>query len=344
MAGKASDPVSLECEYMNSFRSSARLGTAQSNTNTELRRRRVWKSEKYVPILMLLPSLAAIAIFVYGFIAWTGYVSLTQWNTLVKNLTFAGFSNYQFLFNDFRFQSDFRNTIVFTALFIAGGMIIGLFLAVMVDRKVRGEAFFRNIFVFPMALSFIVTGVVWQWILNPTTGINLLLKSLGVSNVPSWFVSTEIVPKIHFGQIDMGIPVAIIAVAIAAIWQMSGFAMAMYLAGLRGISEDLREAARVDGATEWQVLRKVILPQLKPITMSLIIILAHISLKIFDLVYAMTGPGAMFVTDVPGVYMFETTFRGNHYAQGAGIAMIMLLLVSLLIVPYLILNMRKEES
>lgn len=302
------------------------------------------KSEKLVPVAMLLPSIVAIAIFVYGFIAWTGYVSLSEWNTLVKNLTFAGFSNYAFLFNDFRFQADLRNTVMFTALFIAGGMLVGLSLAVMVDRKIKGEAFFRNIFVFPMALSFVVTGVVWQWILNPTTGVNLLLKSLGVTNVPNWFISTEIIPKISMGQIDFGLPVAIIAVVIAAIWQTSGFAMAMYLAGLRNISEELREAARVDGATEWQVLRKVILPQLKPITMSLIIILAHISLKIFDLVYAMTGPGAMFVTDVPGVYMFETTFRGNHYAQGAGIAMIMLLLVSLLIIPYLISNLRKGED
>lgn len=316
----------------------------QTESRKLLRRRSIWKSEKLVPVFMLLPSIAAIAIFVYGFIAWTGYVSLTEWNTLVKNLTFAGLSNYSFLFQDFRFQSDLRNTIMFTALFIAGGMFVGLSLAIMVDRKIKGEAFFRNIFVFPMALSFVVTGVVWQWILNPTTGVNLLLKSLGVTDLPSWFVSTMIIPDLPIGQIDFGLPVAIIAVAIAAIWQMSGFAMAMYLAGLRNISEELREAARVDGATEWQVLRKVILPQLKPITMSLIIILAHISLKIFDLVYAMTGPGAMFVTDMPGVYMFETTFRGNHYAQGAGIAMIMLMLVSLLIIPYLISNLRKGED
>jgi len=324
---------------MSAIRSNEELTAKQPGT---LLRRP--KSEKLLPILMLLPSILAIAVFVYGFIGWTGYVSLTEWNTLVKNLNFAGFSNYQFLFNDFRFQSDLRNTVVFTALFIAGGMLTGMLLAVMVDRKIRGEAFFRNVFVFPMALSFIVTGVVWQWILNPTTGVNLLLKSLGFTTVPRWFVSTEIFPKISIGQIDVGIPAAIIAVAIAAIWQMSGFAMAMYLAGLRNISDDLREAARVDGAAEWQVLWKIILPQLKPITMSLIIILAHISLKIFDLVYAMTGPGAMFVTDVPGVYMFETTFRGNHYAQGAGIAMIMLLLVSVLIIPYLISNLRKGEG
>ncbi|WP_245987675.1 carbohydrate ABC transporter permease [Cohnella lupini] len=304
----------------------------------------IHRSERAIPILMLLPSVLAIAIFVYGFISWTGYVSFTDWNTLVRTSHFIGFDNYKFLFQDFRFQSDLRNTLAFTVLFIGLTMLCGLFLARMVDSKIKGEALFRNIFIFPMALSFIVTGVVWQWVLNPTTGINLALKSMGVSNPPKWFTSTLIIPKLHLGLIDFGLPVAIIAVALAAVWQMSGFAMAMYLAGLRSISEDLRESARIDGATEKQVFRKIVLPQLKPISMSLIIILAHISLKIFDLIYAMTGPGAMFVTDVPGVYMFETTFRGNHYAQGSGIAMIMLLLVSLLIVPYLISSFRKERE
>jgi glucose/mannose transport system permease protein len=302
------------------------------------------RSEKVIPILMILPSVAAIAVFVYGFISWTGYVSFTDWNTLVKTSHFVGLDNYKFLFQDFRFQSDLRNTLAFTVLFIGLTMVCGLFLAKMVDSKIKGEAFFRNVFIFPMALSFIVTGVVWQWVLNPTTGVNLALKSLGVSDTPKWYTSTWIIPKFHLGLIEFGLPVAVIAVVMAAVWQMSGFAMAMYLAGLRSISEDLREAARIDGATERQIFRQVILPQLKPISMSLIIILAHISLKIFDLVYAMTGPGAMFVTDVPGVYMFETTFRGNHYAQGSGIAIIMLLLVSLLIVPYLISSFRKERG
>nr|WP_241242864.1 sugar ABC transporter permease [Paenibacillus whitsoniae] len=296
------------------------------------------------PILMILPSFVVIGIFVYGFIAWTGYVSFTDWNTLVKSSNWIGFDNYRFLFQDFRFQSDLRNTLFFTALFIGLSMMVGLFLARIVDTKVRGEVFFRNVFIFPMALSFIVTGVIWQWILSPKTGVNLILKNIGFTHVPDWFVSTQIIPKVHTGQIDFGMPMAIIAVVVAAVWQMTGFAMAMYLAGLRAIPEDLREAARVDGAAERQIFRKVILPQLKPISMSLIIILAHVSLKIFDLIYAMTGPGAMFVTDVPGMYMFETTFRGNHYAQGAGIAMVMLLLVSLVIVPYLISAFRKEKS
>jgi glucose/mannose transport system permease protein len=302
------------------------------------------KSERIIPILMIMPSLVAIAVFVYGFISWTGYVSFTDWNTLVKSSNIIGLDNYKFLFDDFRFQSDLRNTLAFTVLFIGFTMLCGLLLARMVDAKIRGESFFRNVFIFPMALSFVVTGVVWQWVLNPTTGINLVLKSMGISNVPKWFTSTEIIPNIPVGQIEFGLPLAIIAVVLAAVWQMCGFAMAMYLAGLRSIADDLREAARVDGATEGQIFRKVILPQLKPISMSLIIVLAHISLKIFDLIYAMTGPGAMFVTDVPGVYMFETTFRGNHYAQGAGIAMVMLLLISLLIVPYLISSFRKEKA
>jgi glucose/mannose transport system permease protein len=337
----ASDPIFQECEHMSASRTTAEL---QANPEFAVKpRRSVWKSERWIPILMLLPSLFLIGIFVYGFIAWTGFVSFTAWKSMVKNFDFVGLSNYKLLFQDFRFQSDMRNTLMFTIIFIAITMIIGMFLALMVDRKVRGETFFRNVFIFPMALSFIVTGVVWQWILNPTTGVNLILKALGIVNVPQWYISTDVVPHIQLGQIEFGLPIAIIAVAIAAVWQMSGFAMAMYLAGLRSISDDLREAARVDGASEWQLIRKVIIPQLRPISMSLIIILAHISLKIFDLIYAMTGPGAMFVTDVPGVYMFETTFRGNNYAQGASISIIMLLLVSLFIVPYLVTSMRKEK-
>ncbi|GGG07156.1 carbohydrate ABC transporter permease [Paenibacillus aceti] len=313
---------------------------------TRTKHSRLPKSDALIPVLMILPSLIAIAIFVYGFIAWTGYISLTDWNTLVRNLDFVGLSNYAFLFQDFRFQSDLRNTVVFTILFIVATIGFGLLLAMLVDRRIRAEALFRNIFIFPMALSFIVTGVVWQWILNPTTGVNLILQALGAAkgHLPKWYISTSIVPGISGGQIELGIPIALIAVVIATVWQMSGFAMAMYLAGLRGISDELKEAARVDGASEWTVFRRIILPQLHPITGSLVIMLTHISLKIFDLIYAMTGPGAMFVTDVPGVYMFETTFRGNHYAQGAAIAMIMLLLVSLLIIPYLKSSLKEGAS
>lgn len=300
--------------------------------------------DRWMGFFLLLPSLLAIAVFVYGFIGWTGYVSFSDWNSLIPRMNWVGFENYRSLFQDFRFQSDLRNTLVFTVLFISVCLVTGLILAVLLDRKLKGEHLFRNIFIFPMALSFIVTGVVWQWIFNPSTGVNLFLNKLGLEEPPVWYVDTRIIPGVEWGQIQFGIPLALVAVVIAAVWQLSGFTMAMYLAGLRGIPDEIREAARVDGAGEWQVFRKVILPLLRPITLSVIIILGHISLKIFDLVMAMTGPGANFVTDVPGVYMFETTFRGNHYAQGAAIAILMLMMVSVLIIPYLVSSMRKEAD
>jgi glucose/mannose transport system permease protein len=222
---------------------------------------------------------------------------------------------------------------------------------VLLDSKVKGEAIFRSIYIFPMALSFIVTGVVWQWIFAPgepndPTGINLLLHRLGLHVYQDWSISPRVVPgwRPDWLRTRIGLPLAIIPLTIAAVWQMSGFTMAMYLAGLRGIPEDLREAARVDGASEWQVFRRITLPLLAPITLSAVIILGHISLKIFDLILTMTGGGPGNATDVPGIFMYEITFKSNKYAQGAAVAIVMLLLVAVLIVPYLVYNARSETE
>ncbi len=307
----------------------------------ETKRKRPLINDRVKAILCLLPSIILITIFVYGFIGWTGYVSFSNWNSLIPDFSFAGLKNYAYLFADFRFQADLRNTVFFTLFFIMAVLVAGLILAILLDQKIRAESLFRNIFFFPMALSFVVTGVVWQWVLNPSTGVNLILKEFGIS--PMWYTSVTIIPGIEWGKIEFGVPVAMIAVVIAAMWQMTGFSVAMYLAGLRGIPDELREAARIDGASEFKIFTKIIFPLLMPITVSVIIIMAHISLKIFDLIYAMTGPGANFVTDVPGVYMFETTFRGNYYANGAAITMIMLLSVAIFIIPYLI-SSRKGGS
>ncbi|MBD1383033.1 carbohydrate ABC transporter permease [Metabacillus arenae] len=311
-----------------------------SAAGVRVKKRARLTSDHYMSFLFLAPSFLLLLVFVYGFIGWTGYVSLSNWNTLVPDFSFAGLQNYIYLFQDFRFQADLRNTLFFTILFIGLVIVIGVSLAVLLDQKLKGESIFRNIFFFPMALSFVVTGVIWQWLLNPSTGINLFLKTFGIQ--PKWYTDTTILAGFQWGKTEFGIPVAIFAVVIAAVWQMTGFSLAMYLAGLRAIPDEVREAARMDGATEFQLFRKVILPLLKPITVSVIIIMAHISLKIFDLIYAMTGSGANFVTDVPGVYMFETTFRGNYYANGAAIAIIMLLTVAIFIVPYLIQSRRGE--
>jgi glucose/mannose transport system permease protein len=299
-------------------------------------------TERLLPFLLLVPSLLAIGVFVYGFILWSAYVSLSNWNSVAMDLSFAGIKNYIFLFQDFRFLSDFRNTIVFTILLVVASLVLGILLAVVIDNRIRGESFFRNLFIFPMSISLIVSGVIWQWLLNPTSGYNKILAGLGVDNLPLWYTNTKILLSFPFGEIRFGIPVAQFSILFAVLWSICGFVMAIFLSGLRSIPDELREAARLDGASEFQIFRLVILPLLRPVMVSVVIMVGHISLKIFDLVYAMTGPGAGFVTDMPGVYMFETTFRANHYARGAAIATVMLVLVSMLIVPYLISNWRKE--
>ena len=299
-------------------------------------KRRVPGADRVISLLLIAPSLIAIAVFVYGFIGFTAFASLTKWDNLAPDFTFVGLQNYSRLFDTVRFQIDLRNTVTFTVFFLVLCLSLGFMLAVLLDRKIRGEAIFRSIFLFPLALSFIVTGVVWRWLLNPgsaelgSTGINLLLDTVGLGFLKTgWYTD----PKI-----------GIKAVVVAATWQMSGYVMAMYLAGLRGIPEELREAALVDGASEFQVYRHIIVPLLHPITLGAMIILGHISLKIFDLVVAMTGPGPGFSSDVPAFFMFDTTFRGNNFAQGAGIAVILLVMVAILIVPYLVYNLRTETQ
>lgn len=305
----------------------------------------IGRAERLWPVLLIAPSVGAVLVFVYGFIGWTVYVSMTRWNDVLPDYTFVGLRNYIGLFQTPRFQADIRNTVVFTALFLLGAVLLGFFAALLLDQRVRGEAFFRSVFLFPMAISFIVTGIAWQWLFNPQTGINLLLRAVGYSGpLPRWFTDPTVLFGVRVGAIQVGIPVALLPVVIAATWQLSGFTMAMYLAGLRGIPEELREAARVDGASEWQVYRHVVLPLLRPVTLSALIVLGHISLKIFDLTVAMTGSGPGFATDMPAYFMFETTFRGNHFAQGASIATLMLVMVAALIVPYLRYSLSREAE
>jgi glucose/mannose transport system permease protein len=292
--------------------------------------------ERVVSILLITPAVIAIAVFVYGFIGFTAYASLSKWDKLLPDFTLVGLSNYQKLFAHQRFQIDLRNTVVFTVLFLISCLVIGFLLALLLDQRIRGEGIFRSIYLFPMSISFIVTGVVWRWLLNPgspelgSTGVNLLFDMAGLGFLKTgWYTD----PKI-----------GIMAVAIAATWQMSGYTMAMYLAGLRAIPDELREAARVDGASEWQIVRRIILPLLQPVTLSAVIVLGHISLKIYDLIVSMTGPGIGFATDVPAYFMWDTTFRGNHFSRGAAIAIVLLIMVAVLIVPYLVYSIRTEAE
>lgn len=295
--------------------------------------------DKLLPIIVVLPSVLLIAVFVYIFIGWTGVVSVVNWNSLKPDFTFVGFDNFIQLLQSFRFQSSLRNMLFFSLFFIIGVIALGQFLAILLEQKIKGKWVYRNIFLFPMAMSFVVTGVAWRWLLNPESGVNLFLQKFGVS--PGWYTDVTVFPGWTIFKIEFGLPLALISVLIAAIWQMTGFALAMYLAGLGNVDGELKEAAMMDGANQWQVYYKVIIPQLKPITYGLVLIMLQISLKIFDLVYTMTGSGPNFVTDMPAVYMYETTFKSNFYSEGAAIAIIMLMLVMVFVLPYLL--KRRED-
>ncbi len=295
----------------------------------------MFENETVLSIGILTPSIIAVAIFVYGFIGWSLRVSLSKWKGLNPDFTWVGLQQYIDLFNhDQRFVIDVRNTGMFTVGFILGCLILGLGLAILLDQRLKGEALFRGIFIFPMSISFIASGVVWGWLMNPATGnritgINLIFQTLGLNSLISLWHST---PQ----------PWGMAFTIIPAVWQLSGFTMALYLGGIRSISDDLREAARVDGASEFEIYRYIILPLLQPVTLSAVIILGHMSLKIFDLIVALGNKDIRL--DVPGIYMWVTTFDGTNYAQGAAIGILMLISVAVLVVPYLIQSMRSETE
>jgi glucose/mannose transport system permease protein len=290
-----------------------------------------WLRRHWIPVAMVSPSILAIAIFVYGFIAWSLRVSMSDWQGLLPRYGFVGFENFVALFHDRRFvEFDIVNTVVFTSFFVAGAVVLGLMLAILIDRHVPGEGLFRGIFLFPLAISLVVTGVAWRWLMNPSTGtrvsgINLLFDQVGLDPlINAWFTSDR--------------PWGMAFVAIPAVWQMSGFTMALFLGGLRAIPEELKEAARADGAGEFAVYRHIIIPLLRPALLSALIILGHLSLKVFDLIVALTGRNLQL--DVPAIYMWTTTFDANNYARGAAIAMVLLVSVAVLVVPYLVWTRR----
>lgn len=326
--------------------------------------KRPWLSERMQSFLLLLPSFIATGIFVYGFISFTIYVSLSNWRTLIRDMSLRQplLANYADLFAMPRWQADLRNTVVFTVFFMGFSLAIGLGLAILLDRKLFAGTILRNVFLFPYALSFVVCGVAWRWIFNPEAGVNILFDLLGINALlnaagvgplqPGWATDPAILLKLNNAlaliwpaagklQVQFGIPVAMIPVAIAATWQLSGFVMAMYIGGMATIPEEVREAARIDGATEWQVYRRVIIPMLSPVTISLAVLLLHTSLKIFDLVYTMTGTGPGFATDVPAIFVFEMMFKATRYNLASAGAIFMLIAVGVVIIPYLTSSLRK---
>ena len=284
--------------------------------------------ETALPKLVVAPTFLAALFFIYGYILWNAYLSFTK-SRLLPNYKWAGFMQYERLFSNERWSVASENLFIFGLLFILLCLALGIFLAILLDQRIRAEGALRTIYLYPMALSFIVTGTAWKWILNPGLGLERLVREMGFEQFTfDWLVNPEM---------------AIYTIVIAGVWQSSGFVMALFLAGLRGIDDTIIKAAQVDGATLPRIYWRIILPSLRPVFFSAFIILAHIAIKSFDLVMALTGGGPGFATDLPATFMYSFAFTRGQIGLGSASAMMMLAAVTAIIVPYLYSELRNRQ-
>jgi glucose/mannose transport system permease protein len=281
-----------------------------------------------LPKLLISPSMLLVVVCVYGYIMFSVYLSFTG-STMMPSYEWAGTANYQRLFGLENWSVSLGNLWVFAGLYIFCAVVLGLGFAILIDQQIRAEGLFRSIFLYPMALSFIVTGTAWKWLLDPGVGLEHTMHNIGWENFA-------------FGWIKDG-DMAIYCVVIAAVWQTTGFVMALFLAGLRGVDAEVLNAARIDGAKTWQIYSRII-PQLGPVFVSAFVILAHMAIKSYDLVIALTNGGPGRSTWLPSVFMYQYTFTRNEMAVGAASAVLMLAAITLVVLPYLISEFRKAKG
>lgn len=285
--------------------------------------------ERHMPKFVMAPSFVAILIFVYGFIGWTAWVSFTK-SRLLPKYDIVGTIQYDRLFQSPRWETAINNLYVFGILFIVISMCLGLILAIFLDQNIRVEGVIRTIYLYPMALSMIVTGTAWKWILNPGLGIEATIRKWGYENFTfDWLVNPDM---------------AIYTVVLAGVWQSSGFVMALFLAGLRSVDEEIIKAAQVDGIPTWRIYSAIIIPSMAPIFLSAFIVLSHLAIKSFDLVIALTGGGPGYATDLPATYMYTMAFSRGDIGQAASSAMIMMAVVFTIVVPYLYSELRAKND
>ena len=283
---------------------------------------------EWMPKLVLAPSFVLAFLFIYGLMAWNGYLSLSA-SRLLPNYTFVGLEQYTILFESERWWVALKNLGIFGGLFLFFGMAIGLLLAILLDQKIRTEGVLRTIYLYPMALSFIVTGTAWKWILNPGLGLEKVMREWGFTDFTfDWLVNPDR---------------AIYTVVIAGVWQSAGFVMALFLAGLRGIDDSILKAAQIDGASLPRIYWRIIIPSLRPVFFSTLMVLSHLAIKSFDLVMALTAGGPGFATDMPATFMYTMAFSRGQIGLGAASATIMLATVAAIVVPYLYSELRAKR-
>lgn len=284
--------------------------------------------QRWISAIVVAPSFAASLFFVYGFILWTLYMSFSN-SRMLPSYEFAGLEGYRKMIEASRFSVSFENLFIFGGLFIVVAMVLGCLLAVLLDQRIRAEGVLRTIYLYPMAISFIVTGVAWKWILTPDIGIERFMHEMGFANFRfDWIQNTDMV---------------IYTLVIAAVWQASGFVMAMILAALRGVDQEIIKAAYLDGASLPRIYLGIIIPSIRPVFVSAFVILMHLAVKSFDLVVALTNGGPGFQSSLPANFMYEMTFRRNQINVGSASAIFMLGIVIAIIVPYLYSELRERK-
>jgi glucose/mannose transport system permease protein len=291
------------------------------------------KLSRVTPYAALLPMALVAALGYLGAGLWTFYISLTGSRTFPSG-HFIGFAQYHRLFDNERWMLSLHNLAAYGVLFVLACLVIGFLLAVFIDQnamwKMRGEGVFRTIFLYPYAMSFVATGLVWQWLLTPGDGIDGTLRALGFHDVRfDWIVSQDF---------------AIYTVVIATVWQMSGLVMALMLAGLRGVDPEIWKAARLDGIPAWRVYAQIILPMLWPTIATVLLLLATAVAKLYDAVVAMTQGGPGIASEVPAKFIMDHLFLRSNVGLASAGAIVLLVPVLALLAPYAYARSRKEAT
>lgn len=285
--------------------------------------------DRHMSKIVVAPSAVILMVIVYGFILWTIYISFSA-SRMTPDYGFVGLEQYVRLWSMPRWYTAISNMLIFGGLFIGIALVVGLMLAIFLDQRIRIEGAIRTIYLYPMALSFIVTGTAWKWILNPGLGVERFMHELGFNNFTfDWIINRDM---------------AVYTLVIAAVWQSSGFVMALFLAGLRNVDQEIVKAAYLDGASLPRIYAGIIIPSLKPVFMSAVVILTHLAIKSFDLVVAMTAGGPGTSSDLPATFMFSMIFQRNQLGVGAASAVMMLATIVALIVPYLYSELRAKKN
>ena len=307
------------------------MQSAASPLPTQAAESRPWRERTgaYLPQILLAPSIIASFVYIFGFAIWTFYISLSN-SSQLPTYGYVGFAHYVTLWKNARWNIAYTNLFTFGVLFVIGALAIGLLLAILIDQRVRFESVWRTIYLYPLAVSFVVTGTVWSWLYSPTDGIQFFVRGLGWSNFSfSWITDRNM---------------AIYVVVITGIWQSSGFAMALFLAGLRSVDHDLVKAAQIDGASVARIYRRIVLPAIRPIFIAVVVVLLQFAIKTFDLVVALTHGGPDVSTTFPAIYVFDLMYQRGQIAEGAAAAMMILAALAAVLAPYALWQVWSHRS